>query len=205
MMQDDSDQGLCAAFKHRNVDVSAVQHMLDAAAKGNLYRIQPTSSSMGFCVDSPVGMIEGKFHSFKGGFTVETDSTGTNGQAMMMVDTGSLEASAGFIEMLLEGEDFFNSDDYPEFLFVSTGFYWVNEKEAVLIGDLTIRDVTRSVGFHVVLTEKDANITDKGQRIQVKASTKIRRSEFGIISLTPMVSDDVTLCMRVEAVRYASY
>ncbi len=204
VMQDDSSDGLCAAFKHRNVDESALQHMLDAAAKGNLYRIQPTSSSMGFCVDSPIGMIEGKFNNFKGGFTVENDSTGTNGQAMMMVETGSLEAPAGFIEMLLEGEDFFNSDDYPEFIFVSTGFYWVSEKEAVLIGDLTIRDVTRSVGFHVVLTEKDANISDNGQRIQVKASTKIRRSEFGIISLTPMVSDDVTLCMRVEAVRYAS-
>jgi polyisoprenoid-binding protein YceI len=38
----------------------------------------------------------------------------------------------------------------------------------------------------------------------VKASTKIRRSEFGIISLSPLVSDEVTLCMRVEALRYAS-
>jgi polyisoprenoid-binding protein YceI len=55
-----------------------------------------------------------------------------------------------------------------------------------------------------MLTEKDANISKKGQRIQVKASTKIRRSEFGIISLSPLVSDEVTLCMRVEALRYAS-
>jgi polyisoprenoid-binding protein YceI len=159
---------------------------------------------MGFCVDTPVGMIEGEFKNFRGGFTLDNASSGDNEQAMMVVETGSLEAPAGFIEMMLESEEFFNSEEYPEFIFVSTGFYWVNEKEAVLIGDLTIRDVTRSVGFHVKLTEKDANINNKGQRIQVKASTKIRRSEFGIISLSPLVSDEVTLCMRVEALRYAS-
>jgi polyisoprenoid-binding protein YceI len=204
VMQDDSSEELCAPFKHRDVDKSALQHMLDAAAKGNLYRIEPTSSTMGFCVETPIGMIEGKFKSFKGGFTLDNAAAGANEQAMMVVETGSLEAPAGFIENMLESEDFFNSDDYPEFIFVSTGFYWVNEKEAILIGDLTIRDVTRSVGFHVELTEKDASISKKGQRIQVKASTKIRRSEFGIISLSPIVSDDVTLCMRVEALRYAS-
>jgi polyisoprenoid-binding protein YceI len=203
VMQDDSSEELCAPFKQRNVDKSALQHMLDAAAKGNLYRIQPTSSTMGFCIETPVGMIEGKFKNFKGGFTLGNDA-GTNEQAMMVVETGSLEASAGFIEMLLESEDFFNTEEYPEFIFVSTGFYWVNEKEAVLIGDLTIRDVTRSVGFHVVMSEENKSIDKKGQRIQVKASTKIRRSAFGIISLSPMVSDEVTLCMRVEALRYAS-
>jgi polyisoprenoid-binding protein YceI len=204
VMQSDSSEELCAPFKQRNVDKSALQHMLDAAAKGNLYRIQPTSSTMGFCVESPIGMIEGEFKNFKGGFTLDDASSGANEQAMMVVETGSLEAPAGFIEMMLESEEFFNSEEYPEFMFVSTGFYWVNEKEAVLIGDLTIRDVTRSVGFHVMLTEKDANINKKGQRIEVKASTKIRRSEFGIISLSPLVSDEVTLCMRVEALRYAS-
>ena len=204
VMQDDSSEELCAPFKQRNVDKSALQHMLDAAAKGNLYRIEPTSSTMGFCVETPVGMIEGEFKNFRGGFTLDNASSGDNEQAMMVVETGSLEAPAGFIEMMLESEEFFNSEEYPEFIFVSTGFYWVNEKEAVLIGDLTIRDVTRSVGFHVKLTEKDANINNKGQRIQVKASTKIRRSEFGIISLSPLVSDEVTLCMRVEALRYAS-
>lgn len=203
VMQDDSSEELCAPFKQRNVDKSALQHMLDAAAKGNLYRIQPTSSTMGFCVETPVGMIEGKFKNFKGGFT-RGNGSGANEHAMMVVETGSLEASAGFVEMLLESEDFFNTEDYPEFIFVSTGFYWVNEKEAVLIGDLTIRDVTKSVGFHVVMNEEDKSINQKGQRIQVKASTKIRRSAFGIISLSPMVSDEVTLCMHVEALRYAS-
>jgi polyisoprenoid-binding protein YceI len=80
----------------------------------------------------------------------------------------------------------------------------VNETEAVLIGDLTIRGVTRSVGFHVELDVQDASISDRGQRIKIMATTKIRRSEFGIISLASIASDDVTLCMKIEAVRYSA-
>jgi polyisoprenoid-binding protein YceI len=193
---------LCTPFMQRDLYPSTVQHMLDAASKGNLYRVEPTSSSMGFCVDSPIGLIEGEFTSFKGGFTLENDAAGTTGTVMMLVETASLETRGFMVEKLLEGDGFFDSRQFPEFIFVSTGFYWVNDSEAVLIGDLTIRDVTRSVGFHVELNAQDGRITDRGQRVKITASTRIRRSEFGIVSLASLASDDVTLCMQVEAVRY---
>ena len=203
-LQDDSSDELCMPFMQRDLYPSTVQHMLDAASKGNLYRVEPTSSTMGFCLDSAIGLIEGEFKNFRGGFTLQKEAAGTTGQVMMMVETASLEAPGFMVENLLQGDGFFDSDDYPEFIFVSTGFYWVNETEAVLIGDLTIRDVTRSVGFHVQLNVEDASITDKSQRIHISASTKIRRSEFGIISLASIASDDVTLCMHIDAVRYSS-
>ena len=203
-LNDDRGDELCTPFVERDLYPSTVQHMLYAASQGNLYRVEAKSSSMGFCVDSPIGLIEGVFRNFRGGFTLENDVAGTTGKVMMLVDTTSLEAPGPLVQKLLQGDGFFDSADYPEFFFVSTGFYWVNEKEAVLIGDLTIRDVTRSVGFHVELNARDAKITDRGQRIKINASTRIRRSEFGIISLASMASDDVTLCMQVEAVRYAA-
>ena len=203
-LQDDSSDELCMPFMQRDLYPSAVQHMLDAASKGNLYRVEPTSSTMGFCIDSAIGLIEGEFKNFRGGFTLQKEADSTTGQVMMMVETASLEAPGFMVENLLQGDGFFDSDDYPEFIFVSTGFYWVNETEAVLIGDLTIRGVTRSVGFHVELDVQDASISDRGQRIKIMATTKIRRSEFGIISLASIASDDVTLCMKIEAVRYSA-
>lgn len=204
VQQDDGSDELCMPFMQRDLYPSAVQHMIDAASNGNLYRVEPATSVMGFCVDSAIGLIKGEFKKFKGGFTLEKNAVGTTGQVMMMAETASLEAPGFMVENLLEGDGFFDSDDYPEFVFVSTGFYWVNEKEAVLIGELTIRGVTRSVGFHVELKARDASITDSGQRIMITASTKIRRSEFGIISLASIASDDVTLCMKIEAVRYSA-
>jgi polyisoprenoid-binding protein YceI len=88
-------------------------------------------------------------------------------------------------------------------LFVSTDFQWLSKNEAVLIGDLTMHGVTKRVGFHVELINQDA-IDSQQQRILVKATTLIRRSEFGLNALSPMVSDAVNLCMSVDAVKYRS-
>ena len=47
-LQDDSSDELCMPFMQRDLYPSTVQHMLDAASKGNLYRVEPASSTMGF-------------------------------------------------------------------------------------------------------------------------------------------------------------
>jgi polyisoprenoid-binding protein YceI len=104
---------------------------------------------------------------------------------------------------MLKGKKFFDVKNYPEMLFVSTGFKWVSETEAILMGELTLHGVTKAVGFHVKLIEQSAEIENE-QRILVKATTLIRRSEFGLTALYPMVSDSVNLCMSVDAVKYGS-
>jgi len=201
-----AEPDLCADFKHGIVDESIVARMLASAKDGDLYRIQPSSSQVGFCVDSPVGRVEGRFNDFKGGLTfVPTPAAAGNQQAMVMVDTKSLETDTPLIDGMLKGEQFFDVTKYPEMLFVSRQFRWVNGSEAVLIGDLTLHGVTRQVGFHVRLIDKDQAGPRRGEsRILVKATTLISREQFGLDALSPMVSDTVSLCMSVEAVRYRS-
>ena len=195
---------VCSPFQGGKVDASIVQHMLDAASKGQLYQIQPDTSRIGFCIDSPIGLIEGNFKQFQGGFTMEQQAGNTEGKALFRVETGSVEVPNSLVRKMLEGESFLDSEHFPEMLFVSKGFYWVNENEAVLVGDLTIRDVTRTVGFHVEMIEQESEIGDDRQLVQVKASTRISRAAFGIISMSSVVSDDISLCMQVEAVRYSA-
>jgi polyisoprenoid-binding protein YceI len=109
------------------------------------------------------------------------------------------------IEGMLKGEQFFDVKKYPEMLFVSRQFRWVNSSEAVLIGDLTLHGVTREVGFHVQMIDKNQPGGRQGEkRILVKATTLISRAEFGLNALSPMVSDTVSLCMSVDALRYRS-
>ena len=180
--------------------------MLASAKDGHLYRIDPSSSRVGFCVDSPIGRVEGQFKEFKGGLTfVPTAAAAGDQQAMVMVETESLETDAPLIEGMLKGEQFFDVNKYPEMLFVSRQFRWVNSSEAVLIGDLTLHGVTRQVGFHVQMIAKDQAGERQGEkRILVKATTLISRAEFGLNALSPMVSDTVSLCMSVDALRYRS-
>ncbi|UCB54319.1 MAG: YceI family protein [Thiotrichales bacterium] len=193
---------VCAPFKDGVVDTTVVSKMLSAAEDGHLYRINPASSRVGFCVETPIGLIEGEFRDFTGGLTFLEGHAADDEQALVMVKTKSLDTKGIFIENMLKGEKFFDVDNYPEILFVSTGFKWVSETEAVLLGELTMHGVTKEVGFHVELVEQPDD--DAQQHIVVKATTLIRRSEFGLTSLSPMVSDSVSLCMSVDAVRFGS-
>ncbi len=198
-----AEEDVCAPFKDGVVDESIVSKMLAAANDGHLYRIKPSSSKVGFCVDSPIGMIEGEFSDFSGGLTFLQENTSTDEHALVMVNTASLETDGPFIEGMLKGRKFFDVKNFPEILFVSTGFKWVNETEAVLLGKLTMHGVTKPVGFHVEMIKKPAEHGQE-QRILVKATTLIHRSEFGLTALSPMVSDSVSLCMSVDAVKYRS-
>ena len=62
---------------------------------------------------------------------------------------------------------------------------------------MTIKNVTREVAFYVELTQS-------GDRVTMKASTTIKRSEFGIYSLLYFVSDNVNLYMNIEARKKAA-
>jgi len=195
---------LCAPFKNSNVDESIMAEMLSAAKDGHLYRIQSASSRVGFCVDSSIGEVKGEFKTFEGGLTMQPRKAAEKGRVMMIVDTASLETSGAFIESLLKSESFFDIENFPEIMFVSTGFEWVSKTEAVLIGDLTMHGITKKVGFHVQLIESDEVNKDGAQIIVVKASTLIHRSEFGIYTMSKLVSDSVNLCMSVDAVKVKS-
>ena len=196
-----AETDVCAPFMDGVVDGTIVSRMLAAAEEGHLYRIDTSSSKVGFCVDSPVGLIEGEFTEFTGGLTFLSEGASNDEQALVMVNTASLETEGSLVKKMLKGKKFFDVENYPEILFVSTGFRWVSDTEAVLLGQLTMHGVTKEVGFHVELLE-EAGADEFEKRILVKATTLIHRSEFGLTALSPMVSDSVNLCMSVDAVKY---
>lgn len=194
---------LCEPFLDGKVDATLLSTMLSAAENGHLYRIDQDSSRVGFCVDSQLSRIEGSFRNFKGGLALDSGTT-SDGQAMVVIRTDSVYTDTAFIRQLLKGDSFFDADNNPEILFVSTGFEWTSATTAMLTGDITVRGVTRSVVFDVTLTEKSQANTGEEKRIVVKATTTLNRSDFGMTSLNSLVSDNVRLCLSVEATRYQS-
>ncbi len=192
------DEIVCAPFKNAQVDQSMLTMMLKAAKDGDLYRIKPGSSKMGFCVNSPVGVVEGEFRDFKGGLTMkETDK---QGGVMIHIAADSLQADSIFIEAMLKGESFFDSEQFPDIIFISTGFEWITETKGVFKGDLTMRGVTKPVAFYVDL--KKVKTAQGEELITVKATTTIQRSEFNMHTLSSMVDDRVSLCMTIDAYKY---
>lgn len=207
----DSNEGdLCSPFMDGKVDPSLIATMLDAAQDGNLYRIDDDTSRVGFCVSSKFNEVKGDFHDVRGGLTLSTTTaTSGDGQALLVINTASLDTKGSMIEHLIKSERFFDVEKYPEILFVSRGFEWTGQDTATIVGDLTVHGVTRAVVFDVTLTPvKDTSGLEKisgklSNRMLVKATTTIHRSQFGMDNMSKLVSDSVDLCMSVEVQRHS--
>lgn len=196
-----AEDELCSPFQDGVVDESLVSSMLSAAEDGYLYRIRKDSSQVGFCVDSQFQKVAGSFREFQGGLTLGT-LDGSNGQTMVVVNTASLESDHAVIDPLIKGERFFDVRNYPQILFVSTGFEWTGARSAILAGELTLHGETRPVLFDVELTNITEARAGETDTILFKATTAIQRSDFGMDTLSSLVSDTVRLCLSVEAVKY---
>lgn len=198
------ENDLCTPFKDGKVDTSLLSTMLDAARDGYLYRIENDTSQVGFCVSSKFAEVKGHFHEFSGGLALPPgDAAANSDQAMIVINTASLDTDGSLVESIIKGERFFDIEKYPEILFVSHDFEWTGKDTATIRGDLTVHGVTKPVAFAVTLTPvKDS--ANSGKRLVVKAKTTILRSQFGMDNMSQVVSDDVNLCMSVEVVRYTS-
>ena len=199
------ERDICSPFKNGKIDERLLASMLDAADSGYLYRIKEDTSQVGFCVSSGWTQVKGNFHDFSGGLTLMPSDNVTSSrddQAMFIIRTASLDTRSTTVENLIKGESFFDVAKYPEILFISHGFEWTGHDTAKILGDLTVHGVTRPVSLQVTLTSIKQPGNSIVERILVKAKTTIQRSDFDMDNMPGLVSDSVTLCMSVEAVRY---
>jgi len=194
-------EDLCAPFEDGRIDESVMSTMLNAAEAGYLYRMQASTSQVGFCVDSAFQRVEGVFQEFQGGMALlpEADKTG---QTVVVIRTDSLDTKGALVENLIRSPRFFDVANYPEILFVSTDFEWTSPTRAVLRGNLTLHGVTKPVIFKVELSGSEGKQVGEAENILVKATTTINRSDFGMDTLSRLVSDSVQLCMSIKAKKY---
>lgn len=113
---------------------------------------------------------------------------------MTSVDTGS----TSFTEHL-KGPDFFDTAKYPTATFKSTIVKFVNGVPASVEGNLTIKGITRPVTLTVTSFKHEMNPIFKKDEIGANATTTIKRSDFGAGKYVPLVGDEVTLTIPVEA------
>ena len=172
---------------------------VDIVLNKHIYEIQPETSKIEFRVDSPIGEICASFQDFKGSFTML--NTGAHRKPVFIdVNTESLNTDGGFIGMMLRGESFFDVENFPSMHFVGSSFEWFDDRHAILKGDMTIKNVTRQVAFYVELV--NANVENKdSERITMKAKANIKRSEFDIHTMLPVVGDNVSLYVSINAMK----
>ena len=172
------------------------------------YKIDPAHSEIAFKVKHMmIATISGNFTQFDA--TLQTEAPDFNNATISFeADVNSINTNNEQRDGHLKSEDFFAAEKFPKLTFVSKSFTKEDEEEYKLVGDLTIRGVTKTVELAV---EYGGTMTDPYGQIKAgfDISGKINRKEFGLSwgvvteAGGVVVSDDVKLHLSIQMVKQA--
>jgi len=172
------------------------------------WAIDPLHSEILFKVKHlMITTVTGYFRTFN--LIVETanDNFDTATKIDFTADTNSIDTNNSQRDTHLKSADFFNADEYGQIQFAGKK-YEANGDEAKLIGELTIRGVTKLITLNV---EYGGIVVDPyGQtKAGFSVNGKISRKEFGLTwnavteAGSVVVSDEIKIHAEVQLVKQA--
>lgn len=99
------------------------------------------------------------------------------------------------------GEDFFGADEAEMVTFTSTSIEVTGDDTALITGDLTLNEVTKSVVLDAKLNQASVHPMSEKMTAGFDATTTLVRSEFNVGNFAPFVSDEVQIMISIEAVK----
>lgn len=142
------------------------------------WQIDPAHSNVKFAVTHMVvSEVEGSFRKFDG--TIQhTKPDLSDAKINFTVDVNSINTDNDKRDGHLKSDDFFNAEKFPQIKFESTSFTPVAGKKYKLVGNLTIRDITKPVTFDVIY---NGSITNGGKsKAGFKAVTTLNRFDYNL-------------------------
>ena len=132
----------------------------------------------------------------------------STGSASVTINVASIDTKEAQRDAHLRSADFFEVEKFPTLTFTSTKVQNVKGETFQLVGNLTIKDVTREV----VLTVESHGLQKDpwgGERAGFSATTAINREDFGLTWNAALetggvlVGKDVKITLDVELIKKA--
>lgn len=180
--------------------------MVTTQTATSTWTIDPAHSTAEFAVKHMmVSTVKGRFRSLEGTLHID-EANPANSWVEASIDVASIDTAEPQRDAHLRSDDFFNVEKYPRMTFRSKRVEPVEDTRWKIIGDLTIRDVTKEV---VLDTEFEGRVTDPWgkERIGFTAETVLNRKEFGLKwnalleTGGAVVGDKVRVSLHIEAIR----
>ena len=169
------------------------------------WAIDPVHSSVEFAVRHlMITTVKGRFADVQGTVVLD-DATPSGSSAEITIRASSIDTREPQRDAHLRSADFFDAEKFPTLTFRSTSVREWQDEGFTLIGDLTIHGVTREVALDVT-SEGRTKDPWGGERAGFTATTKIKRSDFGLTWNQLLetgglaVSDDVKIALDVQLV-----
>lgn len=166
------------------------------------FEIDGNHSRVGFAArHMGVATVRGEFSEFEGHVLLDGQDI-ANSTAHVVIQTASLSTGNERRDNHLRSDDFFNAEQYPTITFDGNRVEETSDGLA-LVGDLTIRDVTKEVRIPFELS---GPLELNGRkRLGAEGEVRVDRKEFkllwnNMVEGVNVVADEVRLEVAIEAV-----
>ncbi|KAF1686985.1 hypothetical protein B1992_06320 [Pseudoxanthomonas broegbernensis] len=114
----------------------------------------------------------------------------------------SFDGHVDRLNQRVQREDYFDAANHPQARFVSTSVEVKGDRLRVS-GELTLRGVTRPVVLDAAINKAGAHPAKNAPALGLQASTKIKRSDFGLVQQLPNIGDELEIRIQLLAVAEA--
>lgn len=154
-----------------------------------------------------ISTVTGSFKSFSGSATFEEGSL-EGADISFSMDVTSVDTNQAQRDAHLKSADFFDAENYPSIDFQSVSFVKKDDDNYKLIGNLTMKGVTKQVEVNAEYggTEKDGY---GNQKIGFEITGTINRKEFGLTynALTETgglaIAENIKLIANIQLIKEA--
>lgn len=131
--------------------------------------------------------------------TVEYDSENPENSTLVVeIPVASIDSMVPAFDEHLLSADFFDAENYPTVTFRSTSLDLGPDGTGTITGDLTMKDVTRSITFDGKLNKIGKHFRSGVDMFGISGTGTLMRSDYNLGKYAPNVGDQVDLTMEVE-------
>ncbi|MBC8212660.1 MAG: YceI family protein [Gammaproteobacteria bacterium] len=169
--------------------------MAEMASAGN-YTIDPGHTFVTFSV-SHLGFseLQGRFNTVEGSMKYTPNGASS---VEVTIDAASVDSNHQKRDDHLRGPDFFNAKQFPQIKFASSKVHYGASGEPSRVdGNFTLHGVTKAVSLDVTPVGAGSDPWG-GYRSGYNASTKIKRSDYGMNYMPGGIGDEISIKLYIE-------
>lgn len=178
--------------------LSVLPVMAETAVHGK-YTIDPAHTNILFDVNHlGVSTLTGRFDKFEGKINLEPKGAST---IDVTIDTNSVDTNHEKRNNHLRSPDFFNVKQFPKMRFISKKVTFNSKNEPTKAsGRLSLHGKTNPVTLNITPIGAGKDPWG-GYRAGYKATTTIKRSDYGMDFMKGGIGDDIRITLNIEAIK----
>jgi polyisoprenoid-binding protein YceI len=127
-----------------------------------------------------------------------TPATASASRVEFSIDANSVNTGLAPFDKKLQGEPYFSVEKNPKITFKSTKIEAAGGNKYRMTGDMTLRGVTKPMTWDVTFNGGLMNSFAQAHAVGFSARGTVKRSEWGMTELVPMIGDEVEVLVEVE-------